>query len=103
MTILTKTITAQATGTDWLDATQVPAPYQMSASLDVGSATTLHVQRKRAGEADSLARDVPDAFAAVAITGDKELEIVSSGKWLWRIFCKTGNYGAASMVSIELP
>lgn len=88
-------ISAENTGTDWIDMSEVPSPYKLDLSLDVGSGTTIHLQRKRTSEAASAARDVQ------SFTADFEGLVEGVGKWEWRLFCKTGNYSAASTIEIE--
>lgn len=95
MTIKAATITAQDTGSGWLDMTEVSAPYKMDISVDIGGTTVVHLQRKRSWEADSAARDV-QSFSA-----DFEGLVEGVGKWYWRLHCKTANYNASTAVSIE--
>lgn len=51
---------------------------------------TIHLQRKKPGEADSAYRDV-DAFTASA---EKKGEM--KGRWDLRFYCKTGNWTSGS-------
>lgn len=95
MTILAKKITAQNTGTDWLDMTAIPSPYKMDLSIDIGGTTVVQLQRKRAGEADASARIV-QSFSA-----DFEGVAEGVGQWYWRLHCPTGSYNAETDVEIE--
>jgi hypothetical protein len=87
-------ITAQNTGTDWLDVSGDDVSFEISISGTM-SGTTVHLQRKRSGEAAADARDI-ESYTALT---EKRGEV--SGDWQVRLFCKTGNYGSGT-ATLEL-
>lgn len=84
------TISAQDTGTDWL---QLPKDGACGLSVTGLSDSTIHLQRKRPAEADAAARDVGDPIISNSQEG-----VESRGQWHYRLYCKTGNYGTDSPV-----
>lgn len=79
---VTASITAQATGTDWLQG-----PGKADISLSGTFSATIFLQRKKRGEAAASAVDVESYTAAT----EKVIED-ASGAWDYRLYCKTGGY-----------
>ena len=88
---VTASLTAQNTGTDWLRLRGERNRFDIS----VGGtfAATVHLQRKRPGEAASAARDVESYAAATERLGEMQ------GHWDVRLFVKTGNFTSGTVVA----
>ncbi len=90
---VTASITAQNTGTDWLQLRANHSYFDIS--LSGAFAATVHLQRKRPGEAASAARDIESYTAGTEKLGEMK------GHWDVRLFVKTGNYTSGT-VEMEL-
>lgn len=85
----TADITAQNSGTDWLQLRGARNFFDISVS---GTFTaTVHLQRKRPGEDASAARDVESYTAGTEKLGEMQ------GHWDVRLFVKTGNLGSGTV------
>lgn len=90
---VTESVTAQNTGTDWLQLRGDRGFFDVSVSGSFTATATL--QRKRPGEAASAARDIETYTAGAEKIGEVQ------GHWDIRLFVKTGEFTSGT-VTLEL-
>lgn len=87
---VTASITAENTGTDWL---QLRGGYNFfDISISGSFAATVTVQRKRRAEADASARDIETYLSGVEKPGAMQ------GQWDVRLFVKTSDFTSGTVV-----
>lgn len=82
-------IVTQSAGTDWLQLRGARNFFDISVSG--AFVATVHLQRKRPGEASSAARDVEAYTAGTEKLGEMQ------GHWDVRLFVKTGDYTSGTV------
>lgn len=94
---VTATVTSPTddTGTDWLQLRGQHSFFDISVAADGSFSGTVHLQRRRPGEAASAARDVESYAGSTEKLGEMQ------GHWDVRLFVKSGNIATGS-VALEL-
>ncbi len=88
---VTAALTAGDTGTDWL---RLRADHNFfDISVSGAFSGTVHLQRKRPGEAASAARDIESYGAAAEKLGEMR------GHWDVRLFVKSGDYTSGAITA----
>lgn len=86
---VTASISAADSGTDWLQLRGTRNAFDISVSGTF--VATVHLQRKRPGEAASAARDVESYTAPTERLGEMQ------GHWDVRLYVKTGNFTSGTI------
>lgn len=89
--IVTASITAENTGTDWLQLRDGGAK-EFDVSVSGTFAGTVFLQRKLKGAADNTARDIESYTTGASPVGHM------AGEWDVRLFVKTGGYTSGTAV-----
>jgi len=82
-------IEAENSGTDWLQLRGARNFFDISVSGTF--VATVHLQRKRPGEAASAGRDIESYIAGTEKLGEMQ------GRWDIRLFVKTDNYTSGTI------